>query len=32
MGLITSKHLKTINDIHEFPVISFKFFGDVSYT
>ena len=32
MGLITSKHLKTITDIHEFPVISVKFFGDVSYT
>jgi hypothetical protein len=32
VGLITSKHLKTINDIHEHPVISIKFFGDCSYT
>jgi hypothetical protein len=31
MGIITSKHLKTISDIHEFPVISVKFFGDVAY-
>jgi hypothetical protein len=32
VGLITSKHLKTINDIHEHPVISIKFFGDASFT
>ena len=31
MGIITSKHLKTITDIHEFPVVSVKFFADVSY-
>ena len=31
-GIITSKHLKTVSDVHDAPVIAIKFFGDLSYT
>ena len=30
-GLVTSKHLKSVTDIHEGPVVSIKFFGDLSF-
>ncbi len=30
--MISSKHLKTVSDLHEAPVISIKFCGDLSYT
>ncbi len=32
VGIITSKHLKSITDIHEHPVVAIKFFGDLSFT
>ena len=30
--VLSSKHLKTVSDVHQAPVISIKFFGDVSFT
>ena len=29
---MNSKHLKTVTDIHDCPVVSIKFFGDLSFT
>ena len=32
MGSITTKHMKTVSDIHSCSVISIKFFGEVGPT
>ena len=31
VGQIVTKHLKTVTDVHEAPVVAIKFFGDHSY-
>lgn len=30
-GQILAKHLKTMTDVHDSPVVSIKFFGELSY-
>lgn len=32
LATMAVKHLKTVGDVHEAPVIAVKFFGDLSYT
>jgi hypothetical protein len=32
LASMTAKHLKTVGDVHEVPVIAIKFFGDLSYS